>query len=104
MRIGIKLALCAALMLLAVWSALSVLESIGALPASSSGVSEDAGYMLGVYDGYVAVWYPAEANVPAMITEIRAGDLPLSDRVALRGGIPAADRDEVMRLLEDFAA
>lgn len=104
MRIGVKLALCAILLLLAAWSAASVLGSIGALPVSADAAQEDGGYLLGEYEGWVAVWYPAGANVPAMITDIRTGDLPLSDRVELRDGIPAADRDEVMRLLEDFAA
>ena len=102
MRIGIKLALCGLLALLAVWSLLTVLGGIGVLPAGAP--AEDDGYRVGEYDGYVAVWYPAEADYPAMITEIRTGDLPLTDRVGLRDGIQAADRDEVMRLLEDFAA
>lgn len=103
MKIRLKLILCAALMLLAAWSLTSVLGSIGALPASAAG--EDAeDYLLGEYEGYVAVWYPAQASIPAMITDISARDLPLQDRVELREGIPAADRDEVMRLLEDFAA
>ena len=103
MRIAVKIALCALLMLLAAWSLLAVLDSIGAVPASAQG-QEDDGYMIREYEGYVAVWYPAQANYPAMITEIRTGDLPLTDRVGLRDGIPASDRDEVMRLLEDFAA
>ena len=102
MRIGAKLVLCAILLLLAAWSVLSVLGSIGAIPASAP--AEEDSYLLREYEGYVAVWYPAEATYPAMITDIRTGDLPLSDRAELRGGIPAADRDEVMRLLEDFAA
>jgi len=99
----VKVIFCVLLMLLAAWSAAAVLGSIGVLPVSAPAEEPD-GYLLGEYEGYVAVWYPAGAGAPAMITEIRAGDLPLSDRAELRGGIPAADRDEVMRLLEDFAA
>lgn len=102
MRLGVKAILCILLMLLAVWSLAAVLGSIGAIPVS--GPAEEDGYLLREYEGYVAVWYPAEATYPAMITDISTGDLPLTDRVELRGGIPAADRDEVMRLLEDFAA
>ena len=104
MRIGLKLMLCVLLMLFAAWSLLSVLGSIGVLPASAPAETEEDGYLIREYDGFVAVWYPAQANYPAMITEIRTGDLPLTDRAGLRDGIPAADRDEVMRLLEDFAA
>ena len=101
MRIWWKLALCLALMLLAAWSLTTVLGSIGALPASSTPREE---YLVRDYEGYVAVWYPADAVIPAMVTEIRTEELPLTDRVELRDGIPAVDRDEVMRLLEDFAA
>lgn len=103
MKIGIKLILCVILLLFAAWSLASVLGSIGALPASAEAEEAD-GYLLREYEGYVAVWYPAQANYPAMITEIRTDSLPLFDRAALRDGIPAADRDEVMRLLEDFAS
>ena len=103
MKIGWKLALCGVLLLLAAWSLASVMGSMGVIPASAPAEAED-GYLLREYEGYVAVWYPAGANYPAMITEIRTLDLPLPDRAALRDGIHAADRDEVMRLLEDFAA
>ena len=79
-----------------------MLGRIGVLPASAP-EAEDR-YLVGEYEGYIAVWYPAEATSPAMVTDIRADSLPLNERVELRGGVPAADRDEVMRLLEDFAA
>lgn len=93
-------------MLLAVFAALSlvsVLGSLGALPTSAP-AAEDEGYLLREYEGYVAVWYPAGATSPAMVTDIRTSDLPLADRAELREGVPAADRGAVMRLLEDFAA
>ena len=102
MRIGWKIALCGILLLLAAWSVASVMGGMGVMPVSAP--TEEDGYLLREHEGYVAVWYPAQANYPAMITEIRAADLPLPDRAALREGIPAADRDDVMRLLEDFAA
>lgn len=104
MRLRVKVILCALLMALAAWSLFSVLGSIGAIPVSAQAAAQEGGYLVREYEGYAAVWYPAEATHPAMITDIRAADLPLSDRIALRDGIPAADRDEVMRLLEDFAA
>ena len=103
MRLGWKLTLLGILLLLAAWSLTSVLGSMGIVPVSAS-AEEEEGYLLGEYEGCVAVWYPAGAGVPAMVTEIRVSDLPLPDRVALRDGIPAADRDEVMGLMEDFAA
>lgn len=102
MRIGWKLVFFLALLLLAAWSLVSVLGSMGVLPVSAP--EEAEGYLLREYEGYLAVYYPASSDYPAMITEVRTRDLPLPDRAALQEGIPAADRNEVMRLLEDFAA
>ena len=73
-RMKVKVIFCILLMLLAAWSAAVVLGSIGVLPVSAPEAEPD-GYLLGEYEGYVAVWYPAGAGAPAMITEIRAGDL-----------------------------
>ncbi len=101
MRMRWKLIFCAALLLLAVWSLTSVLGQIGVLPASARPEAEDT-YLLREYEGYVAVWYPAGAEHPAMITETRTDSLPPSDRAALRAGIPAADREEMARLLDDL--
>lgn len=100
MKTGIKIVLCMALAVFALMSLASVLGSIGALPASAEG----GAYLLREYEGYVAVYHPAEAETPSTVTDIRIDDLPESDRTELAGGILAPDHDTAVRLLEDYGA
>lgn len=101
MKGKIKVALCILLAAAAVMSLAAVLGGIGALDAAAA--EEDA-YLLREYDGYIGVYYPAEAEEPTTVTDIRVSDLPLADRLALSGGVGAEDYSAVIRLLEDYGA
>ena len=101
MKTTVKIVLCVLLAAFAALSLAAVLGSIGALPASAA----DGGgeYLLREHGGCIGVFSPAEAAEPAFVTEIRVSALPQADREALREGIFAADRTELMRILEGFA-
>ncbi len=93
-----KLVLCAALVIFAALCLASVMHSLGALPADAAGER----YLLRDLDGRVAVYYPADAQEPTMVTEIRVRDLPLGDRLELTSGVSVSDYAAVVRLLEDY--
>lgn len=100
MKLRVKIALCIALALFAAVSLAAVLGSLGAIPASAEGEA----YLLRECDGYIAVYYPADAAEPRQITNIRVAELPMEDREALRGGVSASDDEALARLLEDYGA
>ena len=91
MKLKAKLALCALLMLFAVLCLGAVMASLGVLPASGG----DQTYLLREWDGYIGVFFPADADRPASVTGIRVADLPPGDRIELRAGV-AADRKSVV--------
>lgn len=100
MKQNVKIALCAALAVFAALCLGAVLLSFGARPADAAGER----YLLREMDGRVAVFYPADAGEPAMITDIRLRDLPLGDRLELTAGVSVSDYTAVARLLEDYGA
>ncbi|MDD5954543.1 MAG: hypothetical protein PUD38_05000 [Firmicutes bacterium] len=59
------------------------------------------GFLLGVSDGYIALWKDGNAQ-PLRVFPYRAELLPVADRQALERGIPLTDESELMRLLEDY--
>ena len=63
----------------------------------------ESGYMLRSWEGYVGVFCPPDADTPVTVTDVRVRDLPLSDRLALAGGIAAEDHGQVVQILEDFS-
>ena len=98
MRGNIRIILCLMLALFAAVSLAAVLGSLGALPVGAMGES----YLLRDVDGRIAVFCPADAQEPDIITDIRVRDLPTADRVALIAGVSASDYETAMRLLEDY--
>ena len=78
----------------------AVLASLWVLPASGG----DEAYLLREWDGYIGVFFPADADRPASVTGIRVADLPPGDRIELRAGVTATDRAAVVRLLEDYGS
>lgn len=105
MKLKIKIALCLLLAVFAAASLLAVLASLGVLPGNDSiPTAAESVYTLRAWDGCVAVFCPPDAEAPVTLTDIRVRDLPLHDRLALTGGIAAADYGEVARLLEDFGS
>ena len=59
------------------------------------------GFLLGNYQGYVALWEDT-AREPAVIFPYRAASLPASDQAALSQGIYAQSPEDLHRLLEDL--
>lgn len=59
------------------------------------------GFLLGVKDGYLAVWKDQDPQ-PVHILSIEAASLPPSDQLLLRKGLHAADPQELLVLLEDY--
>ena len=95
-----KVTLCVLLVVFAAVSLAAVLGSLGALPTGSMGQS----YLLREVDGRIGVFYPADAEEPSMLTDIRVRDLPLGDRLELTSGVRVSDYGAVARLLEDYGA
>ncbi len=104
MRLRIKIALCVLLVIFAGISLLAVLGRIGVLPALAAPASADGAYLLREWEGYVGVFCPPDADRPATVTDIRVRDLPLTDRLALAGGVSAEDYRDVVGLLEDYGS
>ena len=112
MGIRIRLFLLALLLAAAVFSACAAFRSIrgpwdDALPDEIyRGLAREAGeaaYMLRVKDGRVAV-YPNRRARPERITSIELSTLRPEDRAMVFRGIPAADRQSLLRLLEDIGS
>ena len=106
----------AALLLLsagAACSAAAAVESVKpawewALPReiyeSFTGQTEEPAYLLRSRDGLVAVYEGENRRVPAVITDIELATLRRADRAMLDRGIPAADREQMLMLLEDLGS
>ncbi len=102
MRTNIKIILCVILIALAAASLITVLADLGVLPAVQAAAAPE--YELRSWGGCVAVFSPPGADTPGTVTDIHVRDLPMADRLALAGGVRAADYDQVIRLLEDYGA
>lgn len=102
MRTSVKIVLCVLLMVFAAASLITVLADLGVLPAVQAAGSP--AYELRTWEGCVAVFCPPDASIPDTVTDIRVRDLPPADRQALAAGVAADDRDQVVRLLEDYGA
>jgi len=68
-----------------------------------SQVQEDEGYLLKAYEGYVGVYYSGE-DYPALITDISLDTLRAHDRELMEAGYQVANRDELMKVLEDLGS
>lgn len=62
-----------------------------------------AGFLLGIHDGYIALWQ-GEDPQPVRIFPYRAELLPPADQQRLEKGIRVQTREDVTRLLEDFCS
>ena len=113
MGIRIRILLLTGLLAAAVWSAYTAFSSIrgpwdGSLPKEIyRDLTEDAGdaaYMLRVKDGRVAVYPNRRGAAPERITSIELSTLRPEDRAMICRGIPAADRQSLLLLLEDIGS
>lgn len=59
------------------------------------------GYLLGIQDGFVALWKDGQQN-PAEVFPCPVAVLPPQDQEKLRRGIPVESQEDLYRLLEDY--
>jgi len=63
---------------------------------------EQAGFVLGAVGDSVAVYAGNDLKHPLTVTDIRLSSLRRSDQEKIARGLPAADRDALLELLEDL--
>ncbi|HIQ87579.1 MAG TPA: hypothetical protein IAD33_08900 [Candidatus Scatomorpha gallistercoris] len=111
MKLWMKLAGCGVLAVTAVLCASAAIGGItgGVRASDEEGVvdwpltMDDAEFVLKEYDGCVAV-FAVGGHEPVTTTEIDVRTLREADRALLGAGLPAANRDEVLTLLEDLGS
>lgn len=100
-------------------AAVGVLAGIGLLAAGIGGMrqtqrpdpemsaestaSREAGWVVGVWEGKLAV-FPAGAAEPARVYEVYIASLPREERERLSAGVIAADDTALASLLEDYTS
>ena len=113
MRTRIRAFFLMCLMTAAVYTALGAYHSIrdpwdGALPAevyrSLTRQAEQARFLLRAQDGHVAVFPNRRGAGAETVTAIELSTLRAADRAMLQRGIPAADRQSLLQLLEDLGS
>ena len=60
-----------------------------------------AGFLLGIRNGRLTVWQEGRSH-PDQVYDIRESSLPPADRLALRRGIRAENREELWQILENY--
>lgn len=111
MKLWMKLAGCGVLAVTAVLCASAAIGGItgGVRASDEEGVvdwpltMDNAEFVLKEYDGCVAV-FAVGGHEPVTTTEIDVRTLREADRALLGAGLPAANRDEVLTLLEDLGS
>lgn len=112
MGLRIRIALLMCLAAGAAWSASAAYESlrppeIYELPeelyARYSAAGEQAQYRLKACDGFVAV-YSGKSDTKPIMTDIELSSLRGADRAMIERGLPVADRQELLALLEDLGS
>jgi len=63
---------------------------------------EQVGYILRIYDGFLAVFHQDNPHVPYYKTDVHADTLPVYDRMQLESGITVDDRVSLQKLLDDY--
>ena len=112
MKLRIKAALLVLLGVTAGYSAEAAYRSLQPIgeqlpPAeifAPRGDSEAAEYYLKTCDGLIAVYAGAGARRPERVTAIETAGLRHMDRALLARGIPVADREALLALLEDLGS
>ena len=72
-------------------------------PPDDAEETPSAMYLLGVWQGNVAVLEPKE-RLPMRVTETPVSSLPRPDQQALEQGIPVYTAEELAALLEDYGS
>lgn len=112
MGLRLRIALLMCLAAGAAWSAVAAYESLKpplayevpeAVYAQYTADEENAQYHLKACDGYVAV-YSGKGGGKPMMTDIELSALGSADRAMIELGIPVADREQLLLLLEDLGS
>ena len=96
MKLGIRIIAC--IMMMAIAFTMVVFTVADFREAASEG------YVLGEYEGNIAVFRCGQENEPLTVTDIELGSLRLSDREKIASGITAAGEWELQQLLEDLGS
>ncbi len=113
MRTRIRAFFLMCLMVAAAWTALGAYRSIrspwdselpGDLYRSLTSQAEQAKFYLRAQEGRIAVYPNRRGAAPEKITGIELSTLRAADRAMLLHGIPAADRQSLLQLLEDLGS
>lgn len=75
-------------------------KSIAGVSGGDAAGSED--YVIRSYNGYVAVFFKQEQDVPLEVTDTPAAALTPQDRAALNAGIEVHGKTELIRCLENY--
>jgi hypothetical protein len=85
--------------------------SVAVIPAEPDEISaeppkpETETYMLGIYNGFVAVYYGADGTEGVKeITDSPANALPREEWMRLADGIKADNEEELVKLLQDYGS
>ena len=65
--------------------------------------SQEAGWVVGVWEGKLAV-FPAGAAEPTRVYEVYVASLPREERERLAAGVIASDETTLASLLEDYTS
>lgn len=85
-------------------AAIVVLLLVGAKrPAPQPESSAAAVYILGEWEGKLAVFLPGKEN-PSQIYEVYITTLPPAEQERLQAGVPVGSEEELGRLLEDYTS
>ncbi len=112
MKTRVRAALLLGLLALAAHSAASALTSVrspwaAALPRevySGYALEGTAPFTLRTRSGLVAVYEGENTRTPALVTQIETPLLRRADQAMLEKGIPAPDREAMLKLLEDLGS
>lgn len=96
MKIGIRISVC--VMMLAI-----ALTMVVFTVADFRDTGRE-GYILGEYDGLIAVYRMGEKGEPVSVTDIELGSLRAADRESIMQGMGAFDEKELLELLEDLGS
>jgi|GEM_PF-430540 len=72
-------------------------------PAPQPESSAAAVYILGEWEGKLAVFLPGKEN-PSQIYEVYITTLPSAEQERLQAGVPVGSEEELDRLLEDYTS
>lgn len=96
MKLGIRIIACIAMMAIALTMVVFTIADFENSPGN--------GYILGEYEGNIAVYRPGSEDEPLAVTDIELGSLRQADREMIDRGLSAAGDRELQELLEDLGS